>query len=53
MSGTAERYWKELRPSSAGRFRLEAAIRDDRGHSVRNPRRPRRHPHPKLRTASP
>ncbi len=52
MVGMAERYWKELRPSSAGRFRLDAAIRDDRGHSVRNPRRPRRHPHPKLRTAS-
>ena len=24
MAGMAERYWKELRPSSAGRFRLDA-----------------------------
>ena len=52
MAGMAERYWKELRPSSAGRFRLDAAIRDDRGHTGGNPRRPRRHPHTKLRTTS-
>ena len=52
MAGMAERHWKELRPSSAGRFRLDAAIWDDRAHTGRNPRRPRRHRHPKLRTTS-
>ena len=30
MAGMAERYWKELRPSSAGRFPLDVAIRRDR-----------------------
>jgi hypothetical protein len=49
MAGTAERYWKELRPSTAGRFRLDATIRHDRAPTGRNPRRPRRHPHPRLR----
>jgi hypothetical protein len=52
MAGMAERYWTELRPSSAGRFRLDAPIRHDRAHTGRNPRRPRRHPHPKPRTTS-
>jgi hypothetical protein len=50
MAGMAERYWKELRPSSAGRFRLDAAIRHDRAHSGRSLRRPRRRPPTKLRT---
>jgi hypothetical protein len=50
---TAERYWKELRPSSAGRFRLEVTIRPDREHPGRHPRRrPRQHVRPKLRTTS-
>jgi hypothetical protein len=52
MSGTAERYWKELRPSTAGRFRLEVAVRQDREHTGRNPRRPRQHLRPRLRTTS-
>jgi hypothetical protein len=52
MAGMAERYWKELRPSSAGRFRLDAAIRHDRAHGGRSPRRLRRRPHTKLRTTS-
>jgi hypothetical protein len=52
MSGTAERYWKELRPSSAGRFRLDVAIRHDREHTGRNPSRARPHLRPKLRTTS-
>jgi hypothetical protein len=52
MAGMGERYWKELRPSSAGRFRLDAAIRHDRSPTGRNPRRPRRHPHPKLRSTA-
>jgi hypothetical protein len=52
MAGTAERYWKELRPSSAGRFRLDAAIRHDPEYTGRNRRRPRQHPRPRLRTTS-
>jgi hypothetical protein len=52
MAGTAERHWKELRPSSAGRFRLDAAIRHDREGTGRNLRRPRNHSRPKLRAAS-
>ncbi len=52
MSGTAERYWKELRPSSAGRFRLDVAIRHDREGAVRTPRHPRQHLRPRLRTTS-
>jgi hypothetical protein len=50
MAAMAERYWKELRPSSAGRFRLDVAIRHDRDQTGRNPRRPHQHPRPKLRT---
>ena len=49
MAGTAERYWKELRPSSAGRFRLAVAIRHDRDHRERHPRQ---HIRPKLRTTT-
>jgi hypothetical protein len=53
MGGTAERYWRELRPSSAGRFRLDVAIRHDRGHPERHPRRRSRQPiRPRLRTTS-
>ena len=52
MAGMAERYWKELRPSSAGRFRLDAAIRHDREDTGRNLRRPRNHSRPKLRATS-
>jgi hypothetical protein len=52
MAGMAERYWKELRPSSAGRFRLDVAIRHDREHTERGPRRPRQHLRSRLRTTS-
>ena len=52
MAGMAERYWKELRPSSAGRSRLDAAIRHDREDAGRNPRRLRHHSRPKLRATS-
>ena len=52
MAGMAERYWKELRPSSAGRFRLDVAIRHDREHTERRPRRPRQHLRSRLRTTS-
>ena len=50
----AERYWQELRPSEAGRFRLDAVIRHDRDrteqrHTGRALRRHRRQPRPKLR----
>jgi hypothetical protein len=53
MGETAERYWKELRPSSAGRFRLDVAIRNDRERPERQPRRrSRQHVRPRLRTTS-
>jgi hypothetical protein len=57
MAGMAERYWQELRPSDAGRFRLDATLRHDRDliertHSGRALRRHRRQPRPKLRTAT-
>jgi hypothetical protein len=52
MAGMAERWWKELRPSSAGRFRLDVAIRQDRERSERHPHRPRQHLRPRLRSAS-
>ena len=53
----AERYWQELRPSEAGRFRLGASIRHDRdrtepGHTRRALRRHRRQPQVKLRTTA-
>ena len=48
----AERYWKELRPSQAGRFRLDASIHPAREESERDLRRPRPHARPKLRTTS-
>ena len=52
MAGMAERYWKELRPSSGGQFRLAVAIRHDRDHAERPSRRPRQHIRPKLRTTT-
>jgi hypothetical protein len=52
MAGMAERYWKELRPSSAGRFRLDVAIRHDREDAERRPRRPRQHLRARLSTTS-
>ena len=53
MAGLAERYWKELRPSSAGRLRQDVAIRHDRNHTDRHPRRRlRQHIRPRLRTTS-
>ena len=57
MAGMAERYWQELRPSDAGRFRLDATLRHEqarteRAHPGRALRRPRRQTRPKLRTAA-
>jgi hypothetical protein len=52
MPGMAERYWKELRPSQAGRFRLDANIRPTSEDTERDLRRPRPHARPKLRTTS-
>jgi hypothetical protein len=52
MAGMAARYWRELRPSSAGRFRLDATIRHDREDTGRSARRTRGHPRPRLRAAS-
>jgi hypothetical protein len=53
----AERYWQELRPSEAGRFRLDATLRHDRDRTERTHtagalRRHRRTPRARLRTAS-
>jgi len=48
----AERYWKELRPSQAGRFRLDAGIRPAREETGRYLRRPRPNARPRLRTTS-
>jgi hypothetical protein len=48
-------YWKELRPSSAARLRLDASIRDQEP-TARDPRLRRRQRRParsKLRTAPP
>ena len=52
MAGMAERYWKELRPSHAGRFRLDVSIRPAREDSGRDLRRPRPNTRPKLRATS-
>jgi hypothetical protein len=49
MAGMVERYWRDLRPSAAARFRLDAGIRPDPEHPSRALRRPRQHPRPKLR----
>jgi hypothetical protein len=52
MAGMAERYWKELRPSSAGRLRLDASVgqNPERAGSALRRRRPQ--PRPKLRVTS-
>jgi len=47
----AERYWKELRPSSAAKLRLDMSIRPDQGPAD-GLRRPRPQIRPKLRTTS-
>ena len=52
MAGMAERYWKELRPSSAGRLRLDASIRHKQEPAGTILRRPRPQPRPKLRATS-
>ena len=57
MAGMAERYWQELRPSDAGRFRLDATLRQERDRTERSRpgrtlRRPRRQSRSRLRTAS-
>jgi hypothetical protein len=52
MAEMAERYWKELRPSSAAVLRLDVSIRHDREPSQRDLRRPRPRVRPKLRTTS-
>ena len=52
MAGMAERYWKELRPSSAAKLRLDVSIRPDQGPAERGLRRPRPQIRPKLRTTS-
>jgi hypothetical protein len=50
--GMAERFWKELRPSRAGRFRLDASIRPTREQAERDLRRPRLRARPRLRTTA-
>jgi hypothetical protein len=52
MAGMAERYWRELRPSSAGRVRLGASIRHDLEPAGGTLRRPRPQPRLKLRATS-
>jgi hypothetical protein len=48
----AERYWKDLRPSSAAQFRLDVTIPHDRDQSERGLRRSGRQvrPRPRVRT---
>jgi hypothetical protein len=43
MSRTAEGYWKELRPSSAARLRLDTTIHNDQEPTARDLRLRRRH----------
>lgn len=45
----AERYWKDLRPSSAAQFRLDVTIPHDRDRSERGLRRPGRQVRPRPR----
>ena len=52
MAGVAEQYWKELRPSSAARFRLNVSIRHDPEPPDRGLRRPRHKVRLKVRPAS-
>jgi hypothetical protein len=48
----AERYWKDLRPSSAAQFRLDVSIPHDQERSQRDLRRSGRQvrPRPRLRS---
>jgi hypothetical protein len=48
----AERYWKELRPSTAGRLRLNASIHQDQEDPARHLRRPRHHSRLRRRTTT-
>jgi hypothetical protein len=49
----AERYWRELRPSSAGRFRLDVSSRNNQEPAAgATLRRPRSQPRAKLRATS-
>jgi hypothetical protein len=48
----AEGYWKELRPSSAARLRLDTTIHDDQEPTARDLRRRRRPARPRLRRAT-
>jgi hypothetical protein len=52
MAGMAERYWKDLRPSSAAQFRLDVSIPHDHARSERALRRSGRQvrPRPRLRS---
>jgi hypothetical protein len=52
MAGTAERYWKELRPSTAGRLGLDASIHHDQEDPAGHLRRPRRHGRLRRRTTT-
>jgi hypothetical protein len=52
MAGMAERYWNELRPSSAAKLRLDVSIRPDQGPAERGLRHSRPQIRPKLRTTS-
>jgi hypothetical protein len=51
MAGMAEGYWRELRPSSAARLRLDATIHDDQKPTARDLRR-RQPARPKVRRAA-
>jgi hypothetical protein len=52
MAGMAERYWKELRPSSAARFRLDATVRNDPKPTDRDLHRPRHRSRPRPRVTA-
>jgi hypothetical protein len=51
MAGMAERYWKDLRPSSA-QFRLDVSIPHDQDRSGRDLRRSGRQVRPRPRVRS-
>jgi len=52
MAEMAERYWKDLRPSSAAQFRLDVSIPHDQGRSERDLRRSGRQVRPRPRVRS-
>jgi hypothetical protein len=53
MAGMAEGYWKELRPSSAARLRLDRTIHNDQEPTARDLRRRQRQAvRPRLRRAA-